>query len=276
MDFIWTPIGIRRSSNPSNSDDSRDSRVLSAASGHNWIPSAVENGLLRAIASSAQLHLDACINSEADLLVNLIYVSLIYYRIPAAIDAALRDIDVLTNKGQALVDLTHKRLAVVEMFDSPEYVPLKACDNLEVQQCAIISDKTRFQRCSGCLCFYYCSQECQIIDWRVGGHQEACNMYGAHCLTRLPPRTGPPRLLCRYIPTGLITRFNYTGGPLRITMDSKLGKQDVANAELVHSVARAGRSAGRLAPHVVRIADGRVTHTLLMPLRRSRAGVETH
>ncbi|KAJ7619252.1 hypothetical protein B0H17DRAFT_1152133 [Mycena rosella] len=28
MDFIWTPIGIQRSSNPSNSDDSRDSRVV--------------------------------------------------------------------------------------------------------------------------------------------------------------------------------------------------------------------------------------------------------
>ncbi|KAJ7659890.1 hypothetical protein B0H17DRAFT_1337485 [Mycena rosella] len=105
-------------------------QMLSAASGHNWIPSAVENGLLRAIASSAQLHLDDHINSEADLLVELIYVSLVYYRIPAAIDAALREIDVLTNtaafkaskiyqKWQALVDLTHKRLAVVIMFNSP-------------------------------------------------------------------------------------------------------------------------------------------------------------
>ncbi|KAJ7290444.1 hypothetical protein C8J57DRAFT_1705818 [Mycena rebaudengoi] len=165
-------------------------RIFSAASGHNWIPSAVENGLLRAIASSAQLH--DRLHSEADSLVELICVSLVYYRIPAAIDAALRDIDVLASsaafkaskiyqKWQELVDLTQKRLAVVKMFDSPGYVPLKACDNLE---CAIISDKTRFQRCSGCLCFYYCSQECQIIDWRAGGHQEACNTYGAHCLNK--------------------------------------------------------------------------------------------
>ncbi|KAJ7231250.1 hypothetical protein C8J57DRAFT_1385480 [Mycena rebaudengoi] len=155
-------------------------RIFSASSGHNWIPSAVENGLLRAIASSAQL--DDRVHSEADLLVELIYVSLVYYRIPAAIDAALREIDAskIYQKWQALVDLTQKRLAVVKIFDSPGYVPLKACDNLE---CAIISDKTRFQRCSGCLCFYYCSQECQIIDWRVGGHREACNTYGAHCLS---------------------------------------------------------------------------------------------
>ncbi|KAJ7253297.1 hypothetical protein C8J57DRAFT_1349421 [Mycena rebaudengoi] len=164
-------------------------RIFSASSGYNWIPSAVENGLLRAIASSAQL--DDRVHSEADLLVELIYVSLVYYRIPAAIDAALREIDVLSNsaafkaskiyqKWQALVDLTQKRLAVVKIFDSPGYVPLKACDNLE---CAIISDKTRFQRCSGCLCFYYCSQECQIIDWRVGWSPGGLHTYGAHCLS---------------------------------------------------------------------------------------------
>ncbi|KAJ7201223.1 hypothetical protein C8J57DRAFT_1412418, partial [Mycena rebaudengoi] len=156
---------------------SRRARMpLNASSGHNWIPSAVENGLLRAIALARRA----------------VYVSLVYYRIPAAIYAALREIDVLGNsaafkaskiyqKWQALVDLRQKRLAVVKIFDFPRYVPLKACDNL---QCAIISDRTRFRRCSGCLCFYYCSQECQIIDWRVGGHQEACNAYGAHCLSR--------------------------------------------------------------------------------------------
>ncbi|KAJ7253269.1 hypothetical protein C8J57DRAFT_1349356 [Mycena rebaudengoi] len=241
---------------------SRRARMpLNASSGHNWIPSAVENGLLRAIAS---------LRNWADLLVELIYVSLVYYRIPAAIYAALREIDVLGNsaafkaskiyqKWQALVDLRQKRLAVVKIFDFPRYVPLKACDNL---QCAIISDRTRFRRCSGCLCFYYCSQECQIIDWRVGGHQEACNAYGAHCLSRF-------RSSASHRST---TQDNVN---LKTTGDHLLRALDVANAELVHSVARAGRSAGRLAPHVVRIADGRVTHTLLVPLRRSRAGAET-
>ncbi|KAF7332906.1 MYND-type domain-containing protein [Mycena venus] len=253
-------------------------RIFSAASGHNWIPSAVENGLLRAIALSEQLQLDESIHSEADLLVQLIYVSLVYYHIPPAIDAALREIDVLVNgaafkaskiyqKWQALVDLTQKRLTVVKMFDSPGYVPLKACDNLE---CAVISEKT----------------QCQIFDWVVGGHKEVCDMYGVHCLNDRHPLTVRERDFLRALVhhdystsksrTGLITRFNYTEGPVRITVNSKLSKQDMTSVEVAHCVARAGRSVGRLAPHVVRIADGRVTHTLLVPLRRSRADVETH
>ncbi|KAJ7884512.1 hypothetical protein B0H13DRAFT_2343628 [Mycena leptocephala] len=49
---------------------------------------------------------------------------------------------------------------------------LRACDNV---RCGRICEKALLKRCTACLSFYYCSRECQRIDWREGGHREACS-----------------------------------------------------------------------------------------------------
>ncbi|KAJ7093566.1 hypothetical protein C8R44DRAFT_396565 [Mycena epipterygia] len=49
---------------------------------------------------------------------------------------------------------------------------LKACDNA---QCCKIGDAKSFGRCSGCLCFYYCSSDCQKLDWKEREHRTHCS-----------------------------------------------------------------------------------------------------
>jgi hypothetical protein len=82
--------------------------------------------------------------------------------------------------------LAEERIQILRAVHAEEY-HLKACDNAKVRrfvypvdphlppgQCCKIGDSTLFQRCSGCLGFYYCSVECQKLDWREGDHRTYC------------------------------------------------------------------------------------------------------
>ncbi|KAJ7605572.1 hypothetical protein FB45DRAFT_1012494 [Roridomyces roridus] len=62
--------------------------------------------------------------------------------------------------------------------ESPNRISRRACDNVE---CEVISVKTDFQCCSGCVSVYYCSVECQRLDWRRG-HRKTCAAIRTHSL----------------------------------------------------------------------------------------------
>ncbi|KAF5335030.1 hypothetical protein D9758_016186 [Tetrapyrgos nigripes] len=55
----------------------------------------------------------------------------------------------------------------------------------------------KFYRCSGCLCDYYCSRECQKLSWK--GHRAACQSLSAHKPFRILPFDAHDRLFANFI-----------------------------------------------------------------------------
>ncbi|KAJ7733047.1 hypothetical protein DFH07DRAFT_141143 [Mycena maculata] len=66
-----------------------------------------------------------------------------------------------------------ERIDVLRRFDSKDHVSRRACDNVK---CGIIMDKAGLRCCAGCNELFYCSRECQGLDWRRG-HRDYCAVY---------------------------------------------------------------------------------------------------
>ncbi|KAJ7056052.1 hypothetical protein C8F01DRAFT_1156669 [Mycena amicta] len=67
---------------------------------------------------------------------------------------------------------------------------VKICDNL---QCGKVDSSSRLRRCSSCQTAYYCSKSCQIADWRNGNHRKWCGAFehmilGSHIEPHFPFR----------------------------------------------------------------------------------------
>ncbi|KAJ6484687.1 hypothetical protein C8R45DRAFT_1075151 [Mycena sanguinolenta] len=64
------------------------------------------------------------------------------------------------------------RIALMKAVQSKDFIPFKACDNMD---CGVIRPRGELKRCSHCQQVYYCSISCQTVDWGAGGHREACH-----------------------------------------------------------------------------------------------------
>ncbi|KAF7346747.1 MYND-type domain-containing protein [Mycena sanguinolenta] len=157
--------------------------------GYATMPEALDAGLLRALVMSAQCSFANDVHEKYYKLYFTLFLpySLVHYRFLSALAVALHGITHLVDTTAfkqcstyemwtEFLSLANERLEVLTTFDSSRSSRnVKACDNL---QCSNVDVKNAFRRCSGCLSFYYCSQICQITDWRHGGHREACSSYG--------------------------------------------------------------------------------------------------
>ncbi|KAJ7738037.1 hypothetical protein DFH07DRAFT_85951 [Mycena maculata] len=153
-------------------------RILEDSRGYMFVREAFEAGLLVTIASCAALGLENA--SSRILLEQILPMSMVYYYDVQCLEPAFLQADPIIHCGpfQAcqLVDtwrtfttLARERIALVHSVAASQR--RRACDNVK---CGHILEKTDFQRCSRCLSFYYCSRECQRIDWRAGDHRKVC------------------------------------------------------------------------------------------------------
>ncbi|KAJ7466181.1 hypothetical protein B0H11DRAFT_2048754 [Mycena galericulata] len=153
-------------------------RILGDSRGYMFVGEAFEAGLLVTIASCAAFGLEN--PSSRILLEQILPMSMVYYYDVQCLEPALLQADPITHcepfQACKLVDtwrtftaLARERIALVHSVASPQR--RRACDNVK---CGHILEKTDFQRCSRCLSFYYCSRECQRIDWRAGDHRKVC------------------------------------------------------------------------------------------------------
>ncbi|KAJ7845104.1 hypothetical protein B0H13DRAFT_2363842 [Mycena leptocephala] len=144
---------------------------------HLWMPSALKSGLLRAIIACATHSPGATdIPDFRKILTRDLPPSLVYYRVLSRMAKALREVkgadltrSPIFDEWTAFVDLANAHLAVFRFFQSERYISSRACDNVKVK-------RKRFRVCSLCRRRYYCSEDCQRINWTEGGHKAACEM----------------------------------------------------------------------------------------------------
>ncbi|KAJ6471726.1 hypothetical protein C8R47DRAFT_742306 [Mycena vitilis] len=160
---------------------------------------------------------------------------------------------------------------------------IRACDNIE---CTTIAPNVHFRRCSRCRSSYYCSYECQQLDWRTGGHREHCTRDSPHRLCESQNFNVRERSFLRdallkhdyeaakystiypqevifmaaHPDEQLFTFFDYTNGPVSIEIHSTAGAFAQGffsgDAEWRHDVARAARSGGRMQLDVMSMRAG--------------------
>ncbi|KAJ6587632.1 hypothetical protein DFH09DRAFT_1427884 [Mycena vulgaris] len=145
-----------------------------------WIGQAFKYGLLRAMLLSGDRNPGAAYHSLwTSLLSETITPALIYHAVVARVEAALADVGDLARTSRFakrpewrdFIALAEERLPILKSLDAVKWVSFRACDNL---QCGKIRNRGSCSRCAACRSAYYCSSDCQIVDWREGGHRGIC------------------------------------------------------------------------------------------------------
>ncbi|KAJ7106526.1 hypothetical protein C8R44DRAFT_858171 [Mycena epipterygia] len=285
-------------------------RILFTPLGSMWLEEAMDSELLPAIVMCATLGWARKINHHLRYFLERgIPVGLVYYYLVGQIKSSRAEVKELASSHafqqcfvfeawQHLMTLVEERLLLLAKLESLELVPSKACDNLE---CGEIDEKVYFQRCSRCKAFYYCTQECQIVDWQDGGHRGVCRSYSESSL-RLTELVRPKvqvrereflRALLHHDYEQhavsicakqinfmtqnpacdlLLTLFDYCTGPVQIEIHAATGSPlsailEKSGAEWRDILSRTARSEGKLHLHIIKVLDGVTMRHWVIPLR---------
>ncbi|KAJ6447475.1 hypothetical protein C8R47DRAFT_1085267 [Mycena vitilis] len=186
------------------------SAFLVYSTGYGHLPEALRAGILNSIVSYGADYQRTAGSAFifGHFLTAVLPASLAYYRVVSAMVSAFARISAKPYKpgfvASAIypawtnfVGIVQARLRVLEYFLSKDYVRTRACDNLE---CGMIRTSAEFQRCGGCKgpprsrvrifihkgnrfsghtseAKHTHRKECQILDWKRGGHREACKVF---------------------------------------------------------------------------------------------------
>ncbi|KAJ7648211.1 hypothetical protein DFH06DRAFT_573840 [Mycena polygramma] len=190
---------------------------------------------------------------------------------------------------RAFVD---KRISVAKQWESAECVSRLACDNLG---CGDIRPKREFKSCGQCHRAFYCSAECQKIDWQEGAHRERCasirsfslrhpeilstrNLSFLRALVRSDYEAHKVEILHRQVACvrahpvdQIVTRLNYTAGHVRISVEAiptKLSAADIyRGVDGDEYFARAMQSAGHMELLLVLVQEGTEITSRMFTLR---------
>ncbi|KAJ7633279.1 hypothetical protein FB45DRAFT_914784 [Roridomyces roridus] len=191
-----------------------------------------------------------------------------------------------------------------ESLGSMSMLGMHACDNT---LCDEIGPKRDFHRCSGCLTLYYCSVQCQRTDW-CASHRTACNstdylfmtfhqrsavkrcerpfiralLHRDYTKNKLQIYRDIVKCLRAHPGAGYLVEFDYTCGIKNNITVRSLEESDSSDSysigffskasglEWQDALARAARSEGRMAIHVVYMRQtGSVGRPWIVPLRSS-------
>ncbi|KAF7364235.1 Ankyrin repeat-containing protein [Mycena sanguinolenta] len=285
-------------------------RLLYTPLAYRLLPPAISIGLLRMMANVATRFGPAVASYLRTLLTNILPNAMVYYHVVAAIDEVLVDIkEICYNEHfralkifedwDAFIKLADRRIQSMRQNSSE----LKACDNLD---CGKIQAGTQCRRCSGCKSVYYCNQECQMVDWRRGGHRNHCGSYTVLSLSKFWIYSGMTFRERQYLrkllhddymeniysicerhlalmasnpDVLLLTLFDYTVTPVEISVqpvaDSLLAAtlNTTVRVEWTNILDRVRNSHGRMHLHVMRVPEGNTPRTWVIPLRASNSRV---
>ncbi|KAJ7643081.1 hypothetical protein DFH06DRAFT_601833 [Mycena polygramma] len=269
---------------------------------------AVQNGIIPALLTCARRGVsDQTRRLLSFLLEQVITPATVSCYVLADVDAAISALEDIpppdsscgmefVRAWASLERTTLHRLEVLRVFDSPDHISRRACDNV---QCGKIQEKRSLKRCSGCRELLYCSQECQRLDWRRG-HRDVCAQYlnahtDIHSAYNSRERAFLRALLnydhnCNRIQVyrnsavqwssspnaELVTVFDYCSSEVAISVRVLTSKTAELIPQVQHwpdIVARAGASAGRMALGIVLLRDGNKRREWVVPLRMATSAV---
>ncbi|KAJ7150650.1 hypothetical protein C8R46DRAFT_1358179 [Mycena filopes] len=238
-------------------------------------------------------------------LTNILPSSLIHHGVVRALEIELDTVSGASGT-QALQEtdhwinfqaLVHERSSIRGEFDALNCAWQGACDNVS---CGAIRSRPTLKRCARCLNVYYCSSECQTIDWRAGKHHNICSGrdmgltfnghlgrreraflravlhqdYEANMATTIYPAQA--RFIAEHPNESFYTMFDYSKGTPQITVESASlppSRLSSDEEEWQDLVARAGASEGRMELHVVELAEGDRPRVWVIPLRTNSSRI---
>ncbi|KAJ7461206.1 hypothetical protein FB451DRAFT_1498452 [Mycena latifolia] len=280
--------------------------------GRTWMAEALQSGLLRAIVLVASSQTpDAELDGQLDcFLTKALPPYMVYRSILVHMRACLLEVEdlvkseaFLASKSFAAWQRFHtvvcERLDLLEIFDSTPGALYKGCDNMA---CGQLREKSELQRCSICLDVYYCSRQCQAIDWRAG-HRLNCPLFSG--VRNLPEEqqcskqdraymralihrdylANRPQIFAAEIshmkqnPQELtLVSFDYMNGPVVVDISPWPTHTTLVEVAAMpydwvarhhnHGY-RAAASAGRLTVHMMKIPNGMKYHLKIFPLRHT-------
>ncbi|KAJ7923946.1 hypothetical protein B0H13DRAFT_41650 [Mycena leptocephala] len=161
---------------------------LQSHSGQQWITEALDGGLLGLILALGLTARPMRTSTPEDcflllkkLLRNIIPGYLVYHPValrmkehfPNAVSLAASHAfkkSAVFGLWKEFATLVEQNLTALDLFESKQYISSKVCENVK---CLRIGRKSAFKSCSGCSLAYYCSTECQKIDWGAR-HRKWC------------------------------------------------------------------------------------------------------
>ncbi|KAJ7721847.1 hypothetical protein DFH07DRAFT_972156 [Mycena maculata] len=260
--------------------------VFMTPQGYRQLQVAVRNGLLRGILLSGQTQFPEDVSRLLPLLLtHVLAPATVKYEVlvelQTAYSAVAKDATAELSPPTAeawakFSRILAERLEVLKIFNSTDHIIKAACDNT---QCGIIREKSNLRRCGGCLRLMYCSQECQILDWKRG-HRESCAHY----------RVGNPRINTDYSSRGLsfmCALLDHDYQAARVTASSQIFTAaepvwfDYRSADLTVEVQapvadfqlppdivrRASDSTGCISIHILYLSEGKQSRAFVIPLR---------
>ncbi|KAJ6523717.1 hypothetical protein B0H19DRAFT_1276807 [Mycena capillaripes] len=268
-----------------------------------WIAEGLKHGLLRAILICADRNSGATSHRLLrELLNETLTPSLIYHTVVARMESALLGVNDLARSSRFaklpewnnFVVVAEERISLLKALDTGKWASFKACDNI---RCGKIRDSHRCSRCSGCRNAYYCSSDCQVIDWQEGSHRDICtsdprlSLKEFHDLTwhdrafmravlhrdylRCIPDIARGRIFCEsvfpgepsfvmfsYLPRYIIVSSVQVATPARVPAALR-------TVEWERHLQRALDSQGKIELHVIQIKAGAGVRLVLVPLRKN-------
>ncbi|KAJ7476435.1 hypothetical protein FB451DRAFT_1460507 [Mycena latifolia] len=276
--------------------------LLQLRPGYPSIGQALKAGLLRAIIERGgkpafpHPHLKT-------LLTKILPQATVYHSVLTQLQSAMLDLksSAVFRKSEIYPEwarfavLALERFEVMTAYDAERHDCREACSNMA---CGAIKPRIKFRRCSLCQQAYYCSPQCQAVDWRAGGHRDYCQALTSFRLTRedqlnkrdasflralvhhdymrnrgvilrrqIVPKSRPA-------PNGPTVVFAYLDG--HCVLDSlNLPPEYYPPRDAVFRdmAARARRSRGTMELHVVFILEGQNLSMKVIPLRTRTAAV---
>ncbi|KAJ6496199.1 hypothetical protein C8R45DRAFT_1132081 [Mycena sanguinolenta] len=260
-------------------------RLLHTPRAYRWFPAAIRGGLISMMAG-ASLRFPGDLDYNLRIfLTKLLPENMVYYNVVVAIGEMLDD---LTE------DLQQEQVGSLEIF--PDWLRFHDLAEMRVPLLQEVAGAKAFKACD--------NFECQMADWRRGGHRNRCdsNMMlslaeSRNCTLGFHERKFMRALvqddylgkidsiheqqleLMAADPDALVlTLFDYTYTTVQISVHSIADSPvtDTLNrmgTEWTDLVSRAKRSRGRMQLHVIKVSEGIDTRLWVTPLRTSSSQV---
>ncbi|KAJ6484659.1 hypothetical protein C8R45DRAFT_1147477 [Mycena sanguinolenta] len=169
--------------------------------------------------------------------------------------------------------LAEDRIAFMKCIQSKDSISFKACCNTE---CGIICERAKFKRCSDCRTVYYCSAECQKMDWRHGGHRDSCAWIRTFASKNKDIGTRNMAFMRQILHRDLtqhpfVTVMDYRQGRPVMHIHTLSAVRDGDEKEQIYweeHVSRMARSGGRIELHMMLFQDGISFEKRITPCRR--------